>query len=504
MVFKKPYAFLIKHFKLIHLILTGLYIFLAFRVNSILGYYNGFIVGTANRLDAIKYVNQYHVVAVVISIIICLIVYALMRYKKKPRMLYLILIAFSLLIAFIIQVVSQGLQTIYISILETKTLRLYRDILQILIWFQYVSIGVVLVRGLGFDVKKFNFVQDLEDLGIDVSDEEEVELTLGSTNTLQRKIHRGFREFKYYYLENKIFINVLAVVIVLLVLSTFVVHHEVIAKDYQQNEIFSSEQFQFQVLNSFITNKDYNNQEITSKGSTFLIARIQIASKSGSRELNTSKLILKIGANKYAPMERMASKFVDLGTTYRGYEISGSAIYLFVYNIDKADIGKEYKIVYDEDKTVYLDPVNLDEISQTTNYKLNETIDLSHSNVGNGSFQITAYEIQEKFAYSYEYEIMGEMSTGTLQIVSNQNVILNLKIKSSYSYYFTDYILLSENAKLKYKVDGVEYTSSVLLNKTPNTYKEGLYLAVDKNIEKATEIWFDIKVRNQEYIYTLR
>ena len=46
---------------------------------------------------------------------------------------------------------------------------------------------MVLVRGLGFDIKKFNFVKDLHELDIDVTDEEEVELTLGNTNVAKRK-----------------------------------------------------------------------------------------------------------------------------------------------------------------------------------------------------------------------------------------------------------------------------------------------------------------------------
>ncbi len=57
MVLKKPYGFLIKHFKVIHLILTALYIYLAMHVNQILNYYNNFISNTASKLDAIKYIN---------------------------------------------------------------------------------------------------------------------------------------------------------------------------------------------------------------------------------------------------------------------------------------------------------------------------------------------------------------------------------------------------------------------------------------------------------------
>ena len=68
MVFKKPYGFLIKYFKIIHLLLTGLYIYLAFKVSQILTYYNGFILGTASKLDAIKYVTNFYIIAIYIIV----------------------------------------------------------------------------------------------------------------------------------------------------------------------------------------------------------------------------------------------------------------------------------------------------------------------------------------------------------------------------------------------------------------------------------------------------
>ena len=204
MIFRKPYGFLIKHFKFIHLILTGLYVFLAIKVKGMLDYYNNFEAGKVDKLESLKFISNDYLIAVLLSIIICIIVYVLLRYKKKPRVLYLGLIGFVIVIAVIIKLAYGGLEEISTSVIERNTLRLNRDLLKILVFFQYISIGVVLVRGLGFDIKKFNFVKDLHELNLDVTDEEEVELTLGNTVFLQRKFFRRLREFKYYYLENKL------------------------------------------------------------------------------------------------------------------------------------------------------------------------------------------------------------------------------------------------------------------------------------------------------------
>ena len=237
MILRKPYAFLIKHFKLIHLILTGLYIFLVAKVSSLLNYYNNLIAGTEGKLKAITYVTNYYLIAIILSIIICLIVFWLMHYKKKPKLLYLILIVFYIIVEIIINISYSGLETIYISSLDAKTTRLYRDLLEIIIIFQYISIAFTLVRGLGFDIKKFNFKEDISELELDITDDEEVELTLGNTNGLQRKARRQFRELKYYYKENKIFINVIIILAIIFLASTITINKEVINKVYKEKEI---------------------------------------------------------------------------------------------------------------------------------------------------------------------------------------------------------------------------------------------------------------------------
>ena len=68
----------------------------------------------------------------------------------------------------------------------------------------------------------------------------------------------------------------------------------------------------------------------------------------------------------------------------------------------------------------------------------------------------------------------------------------------------TVYNLISENGKIKYNIGEEEYISKILNNRTPGNYKEGLYLEVDKNIENAENIYLELKVRDKEYIYTIK
>ena len=504
MVFKKPYGFLIKHFKSIHLILTIIYVYLAFKVSGILYYYNNFIAGTVSKLEANSYINYYYIIAILLSIIICLIVYALMRYKKKPRILYLVLIGFTILIAWMISYSYQGLYTIYISVLDTKTMLLYRDLLRIFVLFQYGVVAVVLVRALGFDIKKFNFVQDLQELDIDVADEEEVELTLEGTERIGRKLHRQFRELKYYYLENKLFILIIVGIVMVITGVGIITNVEFINKEYNQNEAFSSEEFRFRVLASYVTNKNFDNQELMDDGTSFVVVRMIVGSIHESRELNTSNLILKINQHSYTSSKKYVNQFIDLGYGYKNQKIEGDTTYLFIYNIRDEDSHSKMKLVYAEDKTVHLKPILLDSNPKMGMLKVGDTLDLSKSSFGRGSFKISSFEVKEQFSYPYQYEVNGMVYTNQFTISSAQNAILHLVIEGNYPYDFNHYTFIDQYGTLKYKIGTQEFSSLLLENKTPGTYKEGLYLMVDKGVLDADSVWLELQIRNQLYLYTLK
>ena len=504
MIFKNPYGYLIKHFKLIHLFLTGLYIYLAIKVNSILSFYNRFISGSASKLDAISYINRYYFVIILISILICATVYALMRYKKKPRFLYLILIAFYIVVAVMINVSFSGLQVISFSILETKTLRLYRDLLSIMIFLQYVSIAIVLVRGLGFDIKKFNFVADLAELSLDEKDEEEIELALGGNQSIQRKVHRSFRELRYYYIENKIFIIIVGIIILVIAVGSFYTDKEIVNKVYGENEIFSTDEYRFQVLNTYVTNRDINNSVISSTDTSFVIVRMMMGTLHEKKKFNTSNLVLEINHHSYSSNSRYGARFLDLGNAYKNAMIGNQSTYLFIFSVDNNDLGNKMMLDYANSKKVQLNPISLDEIVDDITYHVGDSIDLASSPFGLGQFYIKSYELGKQFAYNYQYEIMGKENTARYTISSDNNIVMHLVLDSSLPANMTSYSFLSDLGKLKYKVGDDEYVSTTFNDKTPNSYKDGLYLAVDQNIENASNIWFEISVRNQKYIYILK
>ena len=57
MVFRKPYAFLIKHFRLIHLIITGLLVYIVSNIQKIYSFILSCISEQVNRYNALDYIN---------------------------------------------------------------------------------------------------------------------------------------------------------------------------------------------------------------------------------------------------------------------------------------------------------------------------------------------------------------------------------------------------------------------------------------------------------------
>jgi hypothetical protein len=163
-----------------------------------------------------------------------------MRYKKKPKLIYLVsVIGYIVLIIFLL-VTHSYLKFIQDEYITQKAIRAYRDLIQIGIYYQYFIIGVMLVRGLGFDIKKFDFAKDLHEFEIEEKDNEEIEVDLSvDYNKIERNVNRTKRELKYYVYENKIFILTILGVISFIVISNFITNNLIFDKKYNQDKLLN-------------------------------------------------------------------------------------------------------------------------------------------------------------------------------------------------------------------------------------------------------------------------
>jgi hypothetical protein len=150
------------------------------------------------------YVNNIVYVFIVIMLGLTGIVYWLLKEKKKPTMAYLLLLIYLVVLLFVYMYLYPLLTSIIDELTDLDTIIFAKDITMIATLPSYIFIVICFIRGIGFNLKKFNFSKDIKELQIDEKDSEEIELTLGHNNyKYMRFIRRTIREAKYYILENK-------------------------------------------------------------------------------------------------------------------------------------------------------------------------------------------------------------------------------------------------------------------------------------------------------------
>ena len=216
MVLRRPYAFLIKHFRLIHLIIAGILGILVFQNRRVYVFLRKCIEDSVNKYDALRYINYSIYIFIFLAMVLCGVIYWLLKFKDKPRKIYIFTIVSYVIIGIFMFIVFAYLGNLPNEVIEQKTIRLYRDIMLITLLLQYVFVVIMLIRGLGFNIKKFNFDKDLQELSITEADADEVEVNVNiDTTNVVRSVRKQKREFGYYYQEFKIYILIILGIIVI-------------------------------------------------------------------------------------------------------------------------------------------------------------------------------------------------------------------------------------------------------------------------------------------------
>lgn len=195
MIIRRPYAFLIKHFKIIHIILLVIGGFILLKNSSISSYIKDFVTyGVYDSMNnpITKYIPIYLFIILIAMSVLNITAVFLLKYKDKPWKLYLIptitylglMILYALLLLYF-----NG----YNGVFERTQIGLYKDLLNIFTITQLPSLIIYLVRCLGLDLKKFNFQNDDEFLELDEKDRMELEINV---NVDKESIKRVFRRFK--------------------------------------------------------------------------------------------------------------------------------------------------------------------------------------------------------------------------------------------------------------------------------------------------------------------
>ncbi len=534
MVFKKPYAFLIKHFKAIHLVLATLLVYLAFKIFKIVRFFSDFASSgyyTSSSNIAGSHINFFMYLVVLLILGISIFIYMLMRNKKKNTKYYMGLIAYYILV-FVLLTVSYGImQSLEQNVVDAQMARLYRDLSLLFSLPQYFFIIYTFIRGLGFNLKKFNFQLDLKEMEIEASDSEEVELTVGvESYKALRTLRRFLREFKYYFVENTfIFICIMAIIVLIIGTSVFM-NINVYNKVYKEQKEFSYKVFNLKVNDSYITNTDFSGKEII-KNKYYLIVNMNIYNKStGDVAIDLTDFRLKVNQENIYPTKSKGTYFADLGNPYKEDKIKGGSNkdYILVFELDKSYLRNNYIInildsvkynvgdIVANYKKVRVKPESLEKVSEAGSYKLQEEVNFKDSMLGNSTLKITGYNITNTYKYNYEFCVGENDCTTSVDIItpnytkSSGTILMvldyDLKLDETTNYYKNNKsanTFFSQFSKIRYKVGDETITESVT-NLTPKNLTGKVVFQVDNQIRSSKNVDLVLILRNKEYTIKIK
>ena len=175
MIIRKPYAFLIKNFKKIHILMLILSLFVAYKIFDVSSFVQEFMrLGTYDLYaDPIGiHITFFLQLAIVLLVVGSGSLILLLRHKEKPWKAYLIPFIEYILLFFVLGMIKSFFSS-YSDDVATTDLRMSRDLLMLFLFGQLPAIGIFVMRTFGLDIKKFNFNMDEEFLELSEADREE-------------------------------------------------------------------------------------------------------------------------------------------------------------------------------------------------------------------------------------------------------------------------------------------------------------------------------------------
>lgn len=514
MILKKPYAILIKYFKLIHVFLTIFIVYTIYKVNLLLKFFNNYISNQTSVVGQNLKDNLYTNLMFVIPIIILLISIALlwlMIKKKKPYRFYLVNTFIYIIVFIVIVYTSIFLGNMEKSLVDVVNVRVVRDLLTITILLQSVSLIVSFIRAIGFDIKSFEFLSDLQQLQLDEEDKEEYEIDFSiDSNERRRKRKRKLRYLKYTYRENKIFINIFLLLIIGILCFVIYKNIGIYTKLNKEGSVLSTNYYNFGVEESYLINTSYKGNTITDN--YLVVLKLKIRINSNKNRLITGNFKLQVGDNSYITTNKYDKYLIDLGTVYNNDALTSEySSYLLVYEIPKEDINESIKLIYlEEGKNVKvkLNPIKYDDTCNNE-YQLGENIKLKDQDVIN----INSYELQEIFTVGYDYCIKDKCYNSIQYLVPTldtnyDKVILkligtaNVKEDSLYSNFNQ---LMANLVTIEYKIgDQTKTTSITRITNLKKTQLNTYYYEVNKELMLADSIKLVFNTRKCKYSYVLK
>ena len=527
MILKKPYAFLIKNFKIIHIIIFLLALFINNYYFKIYKFFKNYSSNNFYDYNIAKdYLPTFVFVALIFLIGFLSIMFYLMEKKKKPTKLYIFSIIYYIVLLISMLFIYNKINTLYEATLPQRVSRFYQDIYFLLNLPHYYFLFMYLVRGIGFNIKKFNFSKDMQELEIKAEDNEEFEFEFGKDNYLiKRKIHRLYREIVIYYKENKFLINIVGGSIISIILVTIFINTSISIHRYHVGSSLTADKFIYKLNNAYVTSYDYKSKQI-SNTNKYIILDMTLTNK-GKNILKPEEMYIIYNGNKESVYKSsLSNSFSDLGTVYNGDLIPNKPTnLLFIYELPtnakvnnlKLMVYKGYEYKNGVTNNIYREykfsANNLDKDITPQKSSLNTLNYLGKTLYGNTTIKINNIEIKERYEYTYQ-KCIDENNCQTLTdiiIPDNRNQYdllivdyeLNVDESSLLARSANNDIqsIINKFSKINYNINNNERTSTIY-GKTYSNLENKIFFDIPNNIkDKSTSKSYVIKTRENEYSY---
>lgn len=424
MILKKPYGFIIKHFKLINLLLLipTFYVTLCFSdISKFLRKYVNNKYSTFETGIPGKYITLWLLISLVFLILFNIMLYSLMKKKNKSTKLY----TFSIIYYFILFVLSLLLYNAFTSIeigtISTTTVGIYKDIMGFIPFIGYFLIVITLFNSVGFNIKTLRFDQSLN---LQLTDEDTEEFEIGGKEdqaSLKKIFIHSYREMKYYIVENKFIVSCIAILFLLILSSNIYINIGVYNKKYATNENLALNNMLISVKESYITNVDQGGNIIT-ENKYFLVLKIGIENVSNeSRKIEFKNFRIDINNKSIFPSFDRGNRFLDIAKNYDGNQILPKKI--DAYDNQKIYCKEGYKLKNEmcSNKKEKIDPEIEHNYYCPEGYELKGEIceQPSENSEYNIVYEISKSQIKE----SYEMKILNKMTNDIGELNPSYKII---------------------------------------------------------------------------------
>ncbi|MBR3210244.1 MAG: hypothetical protein IKF82_08310 [Bacilli bacterium] len=535
MILRKPYAVFIKYFRLLHAVMAVFSGVLLYRIWSLYTFFKVYSVdyrAVMNNFSVSSYLSSFDFIIVFASFILAILLLSVMLYKDKPKYLYIysILVFFAIIILFFLcdSTLSQTLKTI----LDIKVSKAFRDLFLIVFGALIVVLVLFSIRAIGFDIKKFDFGSDLQQLDISESDSEEIEVAVDfDRDKLSTALRRNFRNLKYVYIENKFVINTASVIIIsllsFLIYSRITAYYEV----YKEGKTFSINGFEINVVDSFVADSNYLGSKLVDNDAAIVVVRYQM-SGSSKDEFDTGFFNLKIGDLSYSQNIDLAKGLKDIGNVFFDQAVTENfKTYIIAFEVSKSQTTKKMSLKCNDTfsfvgnkaavKNIYvrLKPRDLrGKNSDTIKNSIGDRVDFNDSILNSSHFKVDSFEIGNKFKLSYNYcyrgdkcidsaEFLTPTFTGnyfkTLMKISGKFAV-DKTLNNAVAYDMRTF--LNRYGIIHYKIDGEWYKKRVSSQSiVPTIAKtDDIFIEIPLEVGNASEIYFTFEIYNQIYKYSLK